>query len=951
MAELSKTELSKVQKAAVESIQEPVLILAGPGTGKTRVMIAKIIHLVRSGISPQRVLAMTFSRRAVGEIEERLMREAPELYGRTQVTTIHALCVDLVQRHAFRLGFGRRTQLISESQAALMLRSILPRTPMQDFFKRIASDELIQSLLALFQECKDNGIWPEQLVSYAYALPENSHDEMETKKEWVALAETYQAFQSHCFDRGYLDFGDALMAALRLLEEHPSVKAEVQKEFEAILVDEFQDTSWIQIQLLRHLAAPTTHVSVVGDDDQAIYRFRGASYSAFSFFEKEFPTLKVVDLNETYRLPDAVAQVATTLIQKNGKNRYRPDKIIRSKNSHRSPVQAWQFPDFEEEASQILSQIETLIASGVAAEEIAVLARSHNHLDSIVNLAHQKNIAMQVSSTRNLYESEIVRDLMAFLSLVYNPRDPVSLYRLFDSVFLGLSADEILDFSEKAQFKTSVFTKIMSEADSLDLQPSLKEKLTTFSKLLGTISAESFSLKLSEVLFSIYNATNLIAKLQSSKQSWATDLASFHEQVQAWEALQERQDFRNLFPLLENLVDRKLKLSDEEIETSTGRVHALTVHASKGLEFEYVFVVSLVGRRFPSNFSVNSFQIPQAFRHEAAPNKESHEEEERRLLYVAMTRAKKELVLSTISKKGTKPSLFLIEDLKGLPANLLQWKEFGLELSPVERLAQRSQVFSRVAPPKEKPSRSKKKLSLSFTQINDYEDCPQKYWFRYELRIPVAPKVQMSFGSAMHEALEQFYKSIDGNQIPEKEILIQKFEQSFKHYQRSDLSLDEEHLELGRKALSSYYDAQENHFQKPIGIEASFKLELGEHTLAGKIDRADPSPDGVSIIDYKTGKTYSGNDEANEKKAKESLQFSIYALAARDFFGWKLKEMLFYNLMDQTVLRTTRNDEEITKTREHVQQLADRIQTGQFEATPGFHCQWCDFRKLCPQAS
>ena len=466
MDELKTTSslLSTNQRLAVEEVSEPVLILAGPGTGKTRVIMAKILHLVAEGFPAQQILAMTFSKKAVAELEERISHSAPELLGKIQISTIHALCVDLVQRFAFRLGLGRRCQMISEVQSNLLFRSVFAQTAAQSTHKRIPSEQLLDDYLNFFSECKDNGIWPEQLVSHAHRLPESTSEEKILKSEWVSMAETYQFFQSYCFDRGLLDFGDALMAATRLLEDHPMIRNEVQKEFQAILVDEFQDTSWIQIQLLRLLTSTQTHVSVVGDDDQAIYRFRGASYSAFQYFSENFPNHQVVELSETYRLPSAIAQAATALIQKNGTHRFRPDKKIVSQKKVADPVRVWQFGDYAQEATTVFDEIEKLLAAGVPAKEIAILARGHSHFELLAEEAKFRNIPISLASAKSLYENPIIKDLLSYLGLIFQPNDSVSLMRLMDSPFLGLTGDEILSFAKAAQFRNQACLLYTSDA-------------------------------------------------------------------------------------------------------------------------------------------------------------------------------------------------------------------------------------------------------------------------------------------------------------------------------------------------------------------------------------------------------------------------------------------------------------------------------------------------------
>jgi DNA helicase-2/ATP-dependent DNA helicase PcrA len=804
----------------------------------------------------------------------------------------------------------------------------------------------VDSLLQFFGECKDSGIWPEHLVAHAHR--QSGADE--NSAELIALAEIYQSFQSHCFDRGLLDFGDALMVAVRLLEDHPSVAQDIQQEFDALLVDEFQDTSWIQIKLLRLLCRESTHITAVGDDDQAIYRFRGASYSAFQFFEQFFPGALVVELTETFRLPPAIAECAGLLISKNGKNRYRPNKQIQSRSKIQGPVRVWQFANYWDEALQISLRIKELIQQGCPPEEIAILARGHRAFDLIAQSLQSQGLLFYRSSQRSLYESPIVQDIMAALSLIAQASDSPAFLRLLDSPFLQLTADEILEFCEQAQFKASSYFKVLQRLDELQISESTQSKLKDFQQILKDLIVLSHKNSLSRILLELYERTELLKKLRPLDPQWASDLALFHEQIQSWESLQEETSFHHLFRLLEGLVDMNASVGETDHQTVPGHVNFLTVHSSKGLEFKHVFVVSLVGRRFPAGLRKSAFQIPPGLRQESAVDKESHEQEERRLFYVAMTRAKETLTLTCVSKSGTKPSLFIAQDLKDAANTILTREEFADGKTPIESLEQKIQVFSRIQAPTKPAGKILRKLNLSFTQLDEYEKCPQKYRFKNELKIPTPPSSQMSYGIVIHEALEHFYKDLARGDEPHLDRLIAHLEAGFKLAQKKDPDLPDQLLEKARESLRGFFEKNKAKLKPALAIEKSFKLEIGEHILSGKIDRADQEPEGVVIVDYKTGRAKSDGDEADEKAAQKSLQFSVYALAARDFFKWKLKEMQFYYLQEQSVLSTNRTDNEIEATKTKILEMASKLQKDEFSAKPGFHCRYCEFTKICPEA-
>lgn len=948
--------LSPQQKQAVESQDPALLILAGPGTGKTRVLIERIFHFVHSGIPANRILAVTFSRKATKEMLDRLEDRDPEIADQIEVSTLHAFCIDLVQRHGFRLGLGRRLKLMSGAQSYLFLKDLAPKLPLEKLAKTSFIEPMINDLLGFFQDCKDEGLWPEDVISFALSLPEADEDEQKIKEEWLALGDIYNSFQNHCFEQGYLDFGDAVLGAVRLLEEHPLVKQEVQDSFDAILVDEFQDTNWTQSRLLSLISKKDSFVTVVGDDDQAIYRFRGASFSAFRFFQEMFDPIQVVELTETYRLPTSVAEVATALIKANGEHRYRPDKTLVSKSAERNPVQIIKAQNYEQEAQWVANKIKSLLDEGVACSEIGVLFRSYNHADLLFQELSKREIPVFSPISEALFEHEVIEDVLSFLRLLIDPKDNIALLRLFDSPFLRLEADDIFSFCQWNDFNRSLYMNQLEKIEESPLSDEAKNRLSQFYKTFKTLFKAAQKKPCSEILFRFFEETDAVAYLMKQQPEALEPLAQFLNRLVEWESVQLKRQVANLFPLLEAISQREVQLSKDENEDTGGEaVRLLTAHASKGLEFEHVFVLSLVGRRFPSNFRKNTWMLPNAARKEEAPTKESHVFEERRLFYVAATRAKKNLYLTGIEKKGTKLSKFLSVDI---PAHLthdsfLTTKDLPALEGQDAFVSQLKSSFERISTSSKKATRQpkeKESLRLSFTQLDQYETCPRKYWFSYELRIPAPVSSSLTIGSAVHEALEYFYKKILQDEKAGKEFLEHAFKEAFERENKIHQNCGGKDFEVGLQALLDYYDLHGGQFKKPLAVEKSFKLRVGEHQVSGKIDRVDEGPEGVVIIDYKTGKAKDATKKEHQKFAEDSLQFSIYALAAKECFDWKLDRLEFYYLYSNQSLATTRSDEQLVKTKERITALADQIQENHFDASPGFHCKFCDYKRICPSA-
>lgn len=933
-------QLNEAQKAAVAQTTGNLLILAGPGTGKTRVIVSKIEELVRQGLSPESILAVTFSRKATQEMEDRISDLSPGIAQRMSIKTLHALSAEIVQAHGFRLGFQKPPRLLSEAEGYVLFKGLAPRLPLQSLLKTPSIDSILQDLLNFFADCKDEGLWPESILRYAEEIQ---------SEEWQGLGDIYNAYQSYCFEKGFLDFGDCVLCALRILEEFPEVRAPIQSRYRAILVDEFQDTNWSQIRLLRLMTAPDAHMAAVGDDDQSIYRFRGASYSAFKFFDEAFENSTVVELNETYRLPVETLQLASKLIQANGQNRFRPDKKIISQKESQLPNVWIKSDSYEAEAAEIADIIQALRSKGSSFKEMAILVRAHSHAEFIIEELRARNLPIRLNSTKSLLNTTIIRDVFAILRLCVDPTDSVSFLRVMSSPLIGLSSDEIYAFCRWKNPKAPLIDQI-EKIDEATISTESKSKLLSFYKIYIDIYAESARMGPNEILLKVYSETALVQKLLKSAPAELRALGRFHSELVRWEQTQNQKDLRTLLPILESIQENEFSMDNDGGETEEDAISILTVHASKGLEFDYVFIPSLVGRRFPSNFNQNLWLVPDSLRKEAAPTKESHIQEERRLLYVAMTRAKKQLTISSIEKKGTRPSFFVSEDLKDLLSNpkIVQMRTPPVAgPSPIPR---NLQPKPQATFPLNLSTLEKKRgpLSLSFTQLEKYESCPLAYQFKYEFQIPVSIPAHMHIGSAIHKALEIFFQRIKSQQTATREDLILEFEKAFKDLKEANPELTEFHLNQGREKLGAYYDFHQGRFPFPHDIEASFVLPLGEHKIRGKIDRIDRLNDGYRIVDYKTGRSKSNENPEDVRFAKESLQFSIYALAARDVLKLEVRDLVFDYVYDQKTLSTQRSPKELAATQDKIHSIAENILNGNFDPTPGRHCDWCEYRRVCP---
>jgi len=919
-------ELNSYQRKALEITQGPLIVLAGPGTGKTRLITLKILRMQELGIDPSRILALTFSNKAVEELSSRL---PPHLLSKVEVSTLHAWCNNLIRRHSFRLGFQRPATLMTKTQAEIFFRQMSAQLPLQPFLKTASIDAALDPLMKILGEAKEHGLWPEDLIRH--------------KDEWESIGDVYNAYQNHCFQKGFLDFGDCILFALRLLEDFSSIREEIQNSFDFIVVDEFQDTNLTQVKLLKNIYRPGSHICVVGDDDQSIYRFRGASFKAFTEFEKEFPGSESLPLTETYRLSPEITKVSATLIEANAKNRFRPDKKIIANSVSAGPVQVFQCASSEDEAFYAAEELSRLLKEGVSASQIGVLARSHRHFNLLVEEAERRSLPIQSLSLEALFEQEVVIDLLSFLKLLQSPNYSPDLLRLMNSDFLKIPAEEVYSFCQWAAPQRLSYILLLEKIGDSPLSAESKTKLTHFLATYKKLAGKLYRDRLSQILFEFLEETKIVQRLHTAQPRDLKILGAFFQNISEWESVQESKSADRLLPYLERMMKTEKGFEGEAIERDPQKISFLTVHASKGLEFDHVIVMGMSDQRFPLRMQKATWTLPEELSHEAPLSKESHLEEERRLLYVAFTRARNCLQLFGTQKKNLKFSQFLTEDLKALVADpsLLKWKELPLREAALEETFENIKNSRAMKPQITKKLTSTEGLRLSYTQLDRYERCPLSYYFQFELKLPTPPSTHLSFGIAVHSCLERFFKELQEHKEPEATRLLELFDEEFAEEIKKNPELPALLQEKGREQLQVFFDSHNGQFPKVKSIEQKFQLKVGKHTINGKIDRIDESSDGLEVVDYKTGK--------RSADAEKSDQLSIYALAVQEIYGQLPKSLRLIFLSENESVSVERSEKKLEKLKDSILETATAIQSQEFPPKPSMmNCERCEYSRICP---
>ena len=993
----SAFKLNPEQLKAVEHGEGPLLIIAGPGSGKTRVITQRIVHLLTveghapqepallpefqtaaansegysgAGVQPENILALTFTEKAAREMKRRVREAMPELEALNQISTFHAFCYEVLRKRHFE------RKLLDKVDVWIFLRQRMESLGLQFYQKLAEPGAFLHSLNDFFSRCQDELIEPADFERYAEAMEKDYQamassldaaertllvQEVQKKQE---LARVFRNSRKLIEEAGSSSLGSLIPETVRLFDREPEVLESYRQLFRYVLVDEFQDTNYAQVELLKRLVKPPYNITAVGDDDQAIYRFRGASHGAFKMFDEAYPGHETVFLDSNFRSTKRVLRVAEVLIAKN--DRYEAKPQLRASREEGAPVYLLQSPDYLSEASWIADEVERLIQQNTPPADIAVLYRAHNHRDPLVEQFRRRKIPFAIRGL-SILSTTILRDLVAYLNIIHSARDNVSLTRVLLTPRWNFPEELALEARKQAlRDRCSLYEVLDSWERSGDTNRLESTGWQELNRLLEELHKYAGHAPVTAVLH------RLIGRLELNFLPQDPDAAyvdAFRKFLEKWEGKSESWKLDAFWEYFQYFREAGGQIEAPELENSAHAVQMMSVHAAKGLEFPVVFILSVAPRRFPHTEQKPVIEFPEALRKGPPPPANIHEQEERRLLYVGLTRAKDRLYVSSVTKPGKKPSVF-ISDLTSNPT---------VEARDIERIqvpeappATADPLQTETAPPRPHAPRPQpslfgdatdrpgihpplarwashtaginpeQKLQLSASALETYDTCPQKFMFSHYLKIPTGPQPALTFGNIMHQCVRHFFEL--RRQGPVKFEQIQAhFEQVWKGTGFEDDYQEQAYKKAGLEQLSVFVSRHENVTTFPLAAEAHFSLDLGDVVLEGRIDQINPLPDqSVELVDYKTGRPPS------QKDADKSLQLSVYALAARDQMHLNPTRLTFYSLTNNEPVRTVRTSKSLDLVVSDIRGVAEQIRKQSFPPKPGFACKYCDYELICP---
>ena len=886
-------------------IESPVMVIAGPGTGKTEILTLRIANILKqTDTEPENILALTFTESGRITMRRRLAEIIGSPAYQITITTFHSFCNDIIQKYPEEFPHIIGSEPITEVDQIRTIEKLLKKLPLE--LLKPFGDPLYytRSILVDINKLKREGIDHERfrdIVKEEKQKFENTENlfhikgphkgkmkgvylkekkEIDKNKELTRL---YREYQKTLRKNKQYDFNDMIMETLKALESNEDLLRILQEQYQYVLVDEHQDTNNAQNKILELLLSfhPNPNIFVVGDEKQAIFRFQGASLENFLYFKNLYPEAQIITLEESYRAHQTILDSAESIIPGKKKLRAQVEHIPKK-------IEIFACSRPEQEEYLVARHIQKKIEEGTRPGEIAVLYRENRDAFLYADALRKLGVLHQIESDQDILEDKDIEKLILILKTIEDLGNEESLAEALHIDFLNIPPLDIYKLIQESYSSRISLYEIMRKADSETYEnpKRIKKTFRAFEKWKRI----SKNHPLPHLLEKVLEESGFIHYMLEEKERGEKmeKLRTLFDEIKKFIESHKRASLKNLLAHIETLETHNI-LVKRTSALSQNKVHLLTAHKSKGLEFEYVYIVGAYDGHWGNKRKPDPLPLPQkAFSKTGAQlEKEEKNEDERRLFYVALTRAKKGAIV-TYSKENTEarellPTQFIAE-IKSELKEEKEVKEYEDKAKSDRNLfiAKKEKEEKETGDEKEYFKTLFENQGLSVTALNNYLSCPWKYFYTNLIRIPKLPATHQMFGIAMHAALKDFFEKLKQGE-ESKELLIQRFQWQIG---KQPITEDFESWERrGREALDGYFENYKGSWQKNTLGELNMKgILLEDIKLTGKLDKIEFIDDagGVNVIDYKTGKPKSRNViEGNTK----------------DSDGGMKRQIIFYNVL------------------------------------------------------
>lgn len=920
--------LNEQQKDAVDTIYGPVLVVAGPGTGKTQILALRIAHLLNSDaqISPQNILCLTYTEEGKKNMRDRLFRLiGAETAQNISVHTYHSFCNEVIQQN---LSLFEKDTLdaASELEKIQYVKDILLKLDRENLLYNAKNPNANASyLLNMFSKMKQENWSADYLFERTMEhirfletdessissrgptkgqIKKTVYKEIESYRKSLDAIRLFDAYKTLMIEKHRYDFDDMINWVIGMFEQYPEVLAAYYERYQFLLVDEFQDTNGAQMKIIDLLSSydPSPNLFVVGDDDQSIFRFQGASVENMQDFQRKYTGagLKEICLKVNYRSPQGVLNAAERLISHAGGRLVDANPLLDKNLISFNTLQyekdfqpgVFSFHNPRTEKIFLAQKIKDLLQSGVNPKEIAVLYYDNRNCIEMGRYLQLLHIPFYTRKNQNLFEDILAQQVMNILRYISqerrNPYSGDSLlfeilhYRFFGVTSMDIAKASILSSEKSAENRKtkSSFRRYLQENFN-DAQGklfaaeanALKLAATALERLIG----DSHNLSLIQLLDAVIAHCQIMPSILSS----ATKFEDLEILTALFDFIKEEAhrnpelDVNDLTDLLDIMQENNIELPRTKLYGNEDAVRLFTVHAAKGREFDYVFVAGVVKTQWEARKTPpSSIRIPDNVFESAISRKDN--DELRRMMYVALTRAKKELLVTYYqvdqAEKEMEKSLFLYEI-------------FGESFEPEKPEINRDMIFAfeTLTPPTSEPGsvqhlekefveRQLQHFELNVTALNNYLDCPLHFYFNNILKIPAGLHENMSFGSAIHKALEKLFNEMksNGQIFPAIEVFENYFLSYMRrHKEKFSPAGYERKLSYGIELLRNLYTANVDRWHKVVNIEFNTKAVYEGIPIKGFIDKVEYYDHEITLVDYKTGDYQSEYTRSKLKSADE----------------------------------------------------------------------------------
>jgi DNA helicase-2/ATP-dependent DNA helicase PcrA len=1013
--------LNEQQKMAVNTIEGPVMVIAGPGTGKTQILGARIGKiLLETDTAPENILCLTYTDAGAIAMRKRLVSFIGTSAYKVNISTFHSFCNDIIQDN---LSLFDKTSLdpISELEKIELLKKLIDGFDKTNPLKRYRGDIYFEmsNLSKLFSAMKKEGWKPAYLIEKvdeyikeipfrdefiykrkykqfeAGALKQGLVDtELEKMSKLKAAIQSFEVYQKLMRDRNRYDFEDMINWVINAFKENKNLLAQYQERFLYILVDEFQDTSGTQNELVELLVNywEQPNLFVVGDDDQSIFRFQGANVENMLHFQNQYAQdILTIVLENNYRSTQPILDASTIVINNNqerlvNKIEGLEKKLIASHPEHQNngvapKVVAYQLP--EEEMIDITEQIVQLTQNGIAANQIAVLYKEHKYGEEIAHFLQQKNIPVFTRRTANLLDQILVKQIIAILDyLVCELDQPYEGANLLFEILhfkwwnispitiakLTFEANQLKYGSPENSFRKVLVDKTLQVQGSLFQEggvPELAKAVQVLESLIGEVP----NVTLLNLVEQVLQKTGIIQSvLQSSDKGFELEvITKFFDFIKEETHRRPSLNLKELVTMLALMQKEGIRLPLPITTGGVNGVNLLTTHGSKGLEFEYVFVAGTNAHFWEKKRASNAigYSLPDTVL--STLENADDKEELRRLFYVALTRAKKEIQISYAlhrsDGKVAEPSQFIIELIEGNEKYIIE-KQLEEVLKTQYKLLHIQSTVQPIIKQLEEDFINPKveQFTMNVTALNNYLKCPLHFYYNSLIRVPSGKSEATTFGSAVHDALNKLFRKMQerDNIFPDKQELVQDFNYYMARHREAFTQIEyNRRKEQGEIVLTQYYDKYVQNWNKVVTTEYRINnVVLNGIPLKGAIDKIEFNGKQVVVIDYKTGSVENAKEKLfapNEKYPNGGdywRQAVFYKILLKHHpKQWEVTTAEFdfvepNKKKEFEKVAIAIQEADITTVTQQIQSVWKKIQEKDFYTGCGKpECHWCNFVK------